>query len=330
MLAGLGIAVTCSDLFGAWGSAWLDGLALGQPYAGKVTSLRQLIGELTSEITMVSEVLAGLLAGHRGYGVIQRLPGIGPVLAAVIIAEIGDVTRFRTPGQLASWSGLTPGHRESDIKVTRGHVTKQGSRLLRWALIEAIQRGPRRVPRARRQGRDHRPPQQASPQHRQGRRRPAAAHPGLLRAARRPDPLPARTRPGRVSAPRPAGREAVPKSVPRPRAAGRRPDWPRPALTTDATCPMPPAPAGTREGMTAASGTARKGNQSSTWGSQNSITITQPPASRFPRPGRVSAPGRPRQGRPPGAGNAGQACGLVPDPATRSHEPAAISGKHHQ
>src|SRR6266576_4779750 len=39
VLAKLGIAVTCSDLFGAWGSAWMDGLRLPQPYAGKVTSL---------------------------------------------------------------------------------------------------------------------------------------------------------------------------------------------------------------------------------------------------------------------------------------------------
>jgi transposase len=142
VLAKLGIAVTCSDLFGAWGSAWLDGLRLPQPYAGKVTSLRQLIGELNTEITMLAEVIAGLLAGHPGYRVIQQLPGIGPVLAAVIIAEIGDVTRFRTPGQLASWAGLTPKHRESDIKVTRGHATKQGPGQLRWALIEAIQHAP--------------------------------------------------------------------------------------------------------------------------------------------------------------------------------------------
>ena len=64
------------------------------------------------------------------------------MLAAVITAEIGDVTRFKNPGQLCSWAGLTPRHRESDIKVARGHVTKQGSRLLRWAVIEAIQRAP--------------------------------------------------------------------------------------------------------------------------------------------------------------------------------------------
>jgi transposase len=140
VLAKLGVTVTCSDLFGAWGSAWLGGLRLPQPYAGKVTSLRQLIGELTTEVTMLNEVIADLLAGHGGYRVIQQLPGIGPVLAAVIIAEIGDVSRFRTAAHLASWAGLTPKHRESDVTIIRGHVTKQGSRQLRWALIEAVQR----------------------------------------------------------------------------------------------------------------------------------------------------------------------------------------------
>jgi len=60
----------------------------------------------------------------------------------VIVAEIGDIRRFPGPGQLGSWAGLTPRHYESDTKVIRGHATKQGSRMLRWAVTEAIQRQP--------------------------------------------------------------------------------------------------------------------------------------------------------------------------------------------
>jgi transposase len=90
------------------------------------------------EIGLLEQVLGDLLAGHEGYAAIQQLPGIGPVLAAVIVAEIGDIRRFPGPGQLACWAGLTPQHYESDTKVIRGHVTKQRSRMLRWAVTEAI------------------------------------------------------------------------------------------------------------------------------------------------------------------------------------------------
>jgi transposase len=142
VLAKLGIPVTHSDIFGVHGQAWLDELKLPQPYAGKVASLRQLAGGLTAEIGLLEQVLGDLLAGHEGYAAIQQLPGIGPVLAAVIVAEIGDIRRFPGPGQLGSWAGLTPRHYESDTKVIRGHVSKQGSRVLRWAVTEAIQRQP--------------------------------------------------------------------------------------------------------------------------------------------------------------------------------------------
>ena len=49
--------------------------------------------------------------------------------------------RFPGPAQLASWAGLTPRHRESDTTVHRGRITKQGSKLVRWAALEAMQRG---------------------------------------------------------------------------------------------------------------------------------------------------------------------------------------------
>jgi transposase len=142
VLAKSGIPVTHSDIFGRGGGIWLDQLVLPSPYAGKVASLRALMGVLDGEIGRLQDQAAGMLAGDKGYAAVRRLPGIGPVLGAVICAEIGDITRFRSPGQLASWAGLTPRHYESDTKVIRGHVSKQGSRMLRWAVCEAIQHQP--------------------------------------------------------------------------------------------------------------------------------------------------------------------------------------------
>jgi len=79
------------------------------------------------------------LAHHPGHTAIQQIPGIGPVLAAVFVAEIGDVHRFPGPAQLTCWAAPTPSHHESDTTVRRGRITKQGSRLVRWAAIESVQ-----------------------------------------------------------------------------------------------------------------------------------------------------------------------------------------------
>jgi transposase len=58
-----------------------------------------------------------------------------------MIAEIGDITRFANPQALCSWAGLTPKHHESDTRVPRGRITKQGLKLVRWAAIEAVSNG---------------------------------------------------------------------------------------------------------------------------------------------------------------------------------------------
>ena len=51
--------------------------------------------------------------------------------------------RFPTAAHLTSWAGLTPKHHESDTHVRRGRITKQGSKLVRWAAIESVKQvGP--------------------------------------------------------------------------------------------------------------------------------------------------------------------------------------------
>jgi transposase len=140
VLAKQGVRVAASDVFGAAGQRLLDELRLDAPYAARVDSLRRLIDAFTFEIDVLAQRTAADLQEHRGYQAVQAIPGVGPVLAAVFVAEIGDVTRFARPQQLCSWAGMTPRHRESDTKVHRGRITKQGNPLVRWAAVEAVQR----------------------------------------------------------------------------------------------------------------------------------------------------------------------------------------------
>ena len=140
VLAAAGITVVMSDLFGVSGKDLLASVRLAPESRARVDSALRLIESLDFEIELFGKLVANRLRADRGYLAIQAIPGVGPVLAAVFVAEVGDITRFAKPAQLASWAGLTPKHHESDTTVHRGRITKQGSRLVRWAAVEAVQR----------------------------------------------------------------------------------------------------------------------------------------------------------------------------------------------
>lgn len=137
-----GVMVPMTDLFGVAGSAMLAGTAMGEPFARRVASLSRLIKDYDQEVALFDRLIVARLAGDKGYKAVQAIPGVGAVLAAVFVAEIGDVTRFPGPAKLCCWAGLTPRHRESDTSVHRGHISKQGSKLVRWAAVEAAQQAP--------------------------------------------------------------------------------------------------------------------------------------------------------------------------------------------
>ena len=140
VMAKEGVLPTVSDIFGPAGTRQLDAMELGAPFAHRVRSLRELIRVYDREITGLERDIHQHLQGHRGYRAVQAINGVGKVSAAILVAEIGDVTRFPTPQHLCSWCGLTPKHRESDQKTRRGRISKQGSRLVRTTLIEGISR----------------------------------------------------------------------------------------------------------------------------------------------------------------------------------------------
>jgi transposase len=138
VMAKEGVLPSRLDMFGPGGQAQLDAMDIAHNYRVRVESLRDLIELYDREVAMLERDIHRQLNDDPGYRAIQEIPGVGPTLAAIFVAEIGDVHRFSSPQKLCSWAGLTPKHRESDTKVIRGRVTKQGSRLVRWAAIEAV------------------------------------------------------------------------------------------------------------------------------------------------------------------------------------------------
>ena len=124
------------------GQRWLDELEMADAYTNRVESLRDLLALYHREIATLDALIHRTIMSNPdlagGYEAIQAIGGVGRVLGAVFVAEIGDVGRFPNPKRLCSWAGLTPRHRESDDKIRRGRITKQGPTLVRWACVEAI------------------------------------------------------------------------------------------------------------------------------------------------------------------------------------------------
>jgi transposase len=140
VLAKHNIHLPVSDLDSDLGATLLDTVHMSPAYAHRLASQRRQMLLLNAEIDAVELELDQRLKHQPGYRNLQKIKGIGPVLAAVFFAEIGDVTRFAGPDQLACWAGLTPRHYASDRTTHRGHITKEGSALVRWAAVEAVQR----------------------------------------------------------------------------------------------------------------------------------------------------------------------------------------------
>jgi transposase len=140
VMAKLGIIPPMADMFCASGQVLLDDMDFPGPYGLRVESLRDLLESYNRELVVVERWLHRELKDHAGYRAIQVLHGVGPISAAIFVAEIGDVSRFPTARHLCSWAGMTPKLHESDTKSHKGRITKQGSTIVRWAAVEAVAR----------------------------------------------------------------------------------------------------------------------------------------------------------------------------------------------
>jgi len=138
-----GIPCRTSDLFGVGGRQQLAQLELPEPWAGNVLSMLSVIDHLGAEISELERQLRKLSSQDPAVPLLMTAPGIGPILGFTIAAEIGDITRFPSPRQLVSYTGLVPRVYQSGNSDRRGPLAKNGPRYLRWALIEAAMHAAR-------------------------------------------------------------------------------------------------------------------------------------------------------------------------------------------
>jgi len=164
------LSSVASDIFGVSGRAMLDALAAGERSSKVLAQLARSV--LRRKISALEEAFTGHFTEHHAFllskmlaridaldadiaeldarieamiapfaSAVDRLdeiPGIGPIAAAIILAEVGlDMTRFPTAQHLCSWAKFTPGVKESAGKKKGNGSTGHGNRYLARVLGEA-------------------------------------------------------------------------------------------------------------------------------------------------------------------------------------------------
>lgn len=133
----------CKELFSVAGLAYLEQVEVSQADRFVLGELVQQWKESVRRLRAAEKQLEAFaedpqmpIGEREGREVLASFPCMGPVTIDVILSEVADASRFRSQKKGVSYAGLAPGVRESAGKVRELHITKEGSRLLRWALVQ--------------------------------------------------------------------------------------------------------------------------------------------------------------------------------------------------
>ena len=134
-----------AELFTAAGQRHLAKVAMSSADRFEVEHLQATLEFFKKQLAAVDAELAEFArhapaAKREARAVLGSIPQIGPVTVDVVLSELGDWRRFASAKKVVAYAGLAPGIRESAGKRHSLHITKDGSRLLRWALVEAAWR----------------------------------------------------------------------------------------------------------------------------------------------------------------------------------------------
>jgi transposase len=138
-------------LWSAAGIEQLRKLPMMEHAARRRDQLLQTMMELDRQIGELDVLVRRQAEGREDARRLMTHPGVGPQTALAMVLTLGEVSRFENAGKVASYLGLIPGEYSSGNKQRLGHISKQGSSLMRFLLVEAGQtavRGDEQLRRA--------------------------------------------------------------------------------------------------------------------------------------------------------------------------------------
>jgi len=132
-------------LFSEKGQAYLGELPLSAADRFVVRQLQASLKHWNSQLVEIHTELRKFAkkapeVEREARQVLESMPCVGPVTIEVVLSELGDVRRFRSQKQVAAYAGLAPGIRESASRTKQLGITKEGSGLLRWVMIQTAWR----------------------------------------------------------------------------------------------------------------------------------------------------------------------------------------------
>ena len=126
-----------SDIFGAWGRAWMKKVALPELDAKLMSADLAMLDSIQAQIKESELWIQETLTADPHLELIRTLPGVGKVLGPVIALEINSIDRFLSAGKLCAYAGLVPSTYSSGGKTHHGGVLAGCNRHLRCAFVEA-------------------------------------------------------------------------------------------------------------------------------------------------------------------------------------------------
>ncbi|HEV2687254.1 MAG TPA: IS110 family transposase [Bryobacteraceae bacterium] len=137
-------------LWSAAGREQLRALELAPWAARRREDLLRWLEQLEKETAELHQQIAEQARVRPEVARLMTHPGVGPITGLAFVLTLGPWRRFGRSKQVASYCGLIPTERSSGGRQRLGHISKQGSPLLRWLLVEAAQSAVRHEPEMQR------------------------------------------------------------------------------------------------------------------------------------------------------------------------------------